>query len=185
MQELTQGQGVWRRHPSTSEFTTFQMHELTPLVKVWYNFLFVKIKPSLHLSMVTKDRTILLCAMTKGVQFDIGTVIEWGLIESTHEHCTGALIHPSLITKLCQSVRVPMLDSKEQVQQRLPITLPRTKFGSPDESDEETDEDVLAATPSASDLLDGDSEVPSSSTQSLADQIHALTTCFDAYWDEL
>ena len=79
-----------------------------------------------------------------------------------------------------------MLDSKEQVQQRLPIPLSRVKFGSPDEfddetDDEETDEDVPAATPSMSDLVDGDPEVPSSSTQSLADQIHALTTRFDAY----
>ena len=70
------------------------------------------------------------------------------------------------------------------MQQRLPISLPRAKFGSLDESDEETDEDVPAATPSTSDLGDDDPEVPFSSTQSLADQIHALTTCFDAYWDE-
>ena len=71
------------------------------------------------------------------------------------------------------------------MQQRLPIPLPRAKFGSPDESDEETDEDVPATTPSTRDPVDGDPEVPSSSTQSLADQIHALTAHFDAYWDEL
>ena len=160
------------------------MTTLTLVAKVWYNFLCVKIKPSLHLSTVTKDKTILLYAMTKGFQFDIGKVIKRGLIESTHGHCTGALIHPSLITKLCQSAGVQMLDSEDQVQQCLPIPLPRVKFGSPNESDDETDDDVPAATPSMSDLVDGDSEVPSSSTQSLANQIHALTTHFDAYWDE-
>ena len=116
MQELTQGQGVWRRHPSTDEFITFQMHALTPLAKVWYNFLCVKIKPSPHLNTVTKDKTVLLYAMTKGFQFDVETVIEQGLIKSTHGRCTGALIHPSLITQLCRSVGVPMLDSEEQVQ---------------------------------------------------------------------
>ena len=78
-----------------------------------------------------------------------------------------------------------MLDSEEQVHQHLPIQLPRVKFGSPNESDDETDDDVPMATPSVSDLVDDDLEVPSSSTQSLADQIHALTTRFDAYWDEL
>ena len=66
MQELTQGQGVWKRQPSTSDFTTFKMHYLTPVAKVWYNFLCVKIKPTLHLSTVTKDKTILFYAMTKG-----------------------------------------------------------------------------------------------------------------------
>ena len=55
-----------------------------------------------------------------------------------------------------------MLDSEEQVQQRLPIPLPRVKFGSPDESDNETDDDVPMAIPSASDLMDGDPKVPSS-----------------------
>ena len=77
-----------------------------------------------------------------------------------------------------------MLDSEEQVQQRLPIPLPRVKFGSPDESNDETDDDVPAATPSVSDLVDDDPKVPSSLTQSMADQIRALTTRFDAYWDE-
>ena len=80
MQELTHGQGVWRSQPSTGDFTTFHMHSLTPVAKVWYNFLCVKIKPTLHLSTVTKDKTILLYAMTKGFQFDIRTVIERGLI---------------------------------------------------------------------------------------------------------
>ena len=75
MQELTQGQSVWRRHPLTGEFTTFPKTALTPVAKVWYSFLFVKIKPSLHLSTITKDKTILLYTMTKGLQFDIGTVI--------------------------------------------------------------------------------------------------------------
>ena len=75
-----------------------------------------------------------------------------------------------------------MLDFEEQVQQRLPIPLPKAKFRSLGDSDEETD--VSAATPSAGDPEDGDPEVPSSSTQSLVDQIHALTTWFDAYWDE-
>ena len=169
------------------EFTTFPMAALTPVAKVWYNFLSVKIKPLLHLSTMTKDKMILLYTMTKGLQFDIGTVIERGLIETTHGRCTGALIHPSLITKLCRSAEVQMLDSEEQVQQCLPIPLPRVKFGSPDDDetdDDETDEDVPAATPSTSNPVDGNPEVPSNSTQSLADQIHALTARFDAYWDE-
>ena len=64
MQELTQGQSVCKRQPSTSDFTNFKMHSLTPMAKVWYNFLCVKIMPSLHLGIVRKDKTILLYAMT-------------------------------------------------------------------------------------------------------------------------
>ena len=91
---------------------------------------------------------------------------------------------PHSITELCRSARVQMLDSEEQVQQRLPIPLPRVRFGSPKDYDDETDHDVPAATPSLSDPVDSDPEVPSSSTQSLADQVHALTTHIDTYWDE-
>ena len=180
MQELSQGQGVWKRQPSTGDFTTFQMHSLTHVAKVWYNFLCVKFKPTLHLSTITKDKTIPLYAMTKDFQFDIKFVIERGLIELTQGRCTGALIHPSLITQLCILAKVPMLDSEEQVQQRLPILLPKAKFESPGDLDEETDDDAAAATPSAGDPEASDPKVPSSLTQSLVDQIHALTTRFDA-----
>ena len=70
------------------------------------------------------------------------------------------------------------------MQQRLPIPLPKVKFGSLGDSKEEADEDAAAVAPSEGDYEDGDLEVPSSSTRSLADQIHALTVRFDAYWDE-
>ena len=53
-----------------------------------------------------------------------------------------------------------MLDSKEQVQQRLPIPLPKAKFGSLGDSDEETNDDATAATPNAGNPEDGDPEVP-------------------------
>ena len=184
MQELTQGQGMWKRQLSMGDFTNFHIHSLRPVAKVWYNFLCVKIKPTLHLSIVMKDETILFYAMTQGFKFNIGSVIERGLIESTQGRCTGALIHPSLITQLCRQAKVPMLDYEEQVQQRLPIPLAKAKFESPGDLDEKTNDDTAAATPSEGDPKDDDPKVPSSSTQSLSDQIHVLTTRFDTYWDE-
>ena len=50
MQELTQGQGVWRCHQSTGEFTTFPMTTLTPVAKVWFNFYLLKL--NLHCILV-------------------------------------------------------------------------------------------------------------------------------------
>ena len=70
------------------------------------------------------------------------------------------------------------------MQQRLPIPLPKAKFGSPGDLEEEADNDAVVAAPSEGDPEDDDPEVPSSSTKSLIDQIHALTTRFDTYWDE-
>ena len=68
MQKLTQLQGVWRRQPLIGDLTTFQMHSLTPVTKVWYNFLCVKIKPSLHLSTITKGQGDSLIRHDQGVQ---------------------------------------------------------------------------------------------------------------------
>ena len=70
------------------------------------------------------------------------------------------------------------------MQQRLPIPLPKAKFESSRDSKEEANEDATEATPSQGDYEDGDPEVPSNSTQSLENQINALTGRFDAYWDE-
>ena len=62
-------------------------------------------------------------------------------------------------------------------------TAAQSEVWEPGEFSEETEEDALAATPSAGELEDDDLEVQSNST-SLGDQIHALTTRFDAYLDE-
>ena len=70
------------------------------------------------------------------------------------------------------------------MHQRLPIPLPKAKFESPGDSEEEADEDAATAALSQGDSKDGDLEVPFSSTQSLANQIHVLTAWFNAYWDE-
>ena len=70
------------------------------------------------------------------------------------------------------------------MQKRPPIPLPKAKLESLGDSNEETDEDAAAATPNAGDPKDDCLEVPSSSIMSLENQIHTLTTRFDAYWDE-
>ena len=46
---LTNGRGVWKRHSSTSEVTTFLMLALKLVPKTWYNFIYATLKPSLHL----------------------------------------------------------------------------------------------------------------------------------------
>ena len=128
---------MWKRQPSMGDFTIFYMHSLTSVAKVWYNFLCVKIKPTLHLTIITKDKMIFLYAMTQGFQFDIGSVIERVLIESTQGRCTEALIDPSPFTQLCRLAEVPILDFEEQVQQGLLIPLPKAKFGSSGDLDKE------------------------------------------------
>ena len=153
MRSLTRGRGEWKHHPSTSKVTTFQIKDPKLVPKVWYNFLCAKLKPSLHMSTVTKDKTILLYAIIQDIRFDVSHVIESGIIESTQGRYTRALIHPSLITQLCQAVEVPMLESEEKSHHRLPLTLLKAKHGAPDDMDEE-EEDVAAVEQQSEEDLD-------------------------------
>ena len=76
-----------------------------PVANVMYNILCAKLKPNLHLTMVTKNKTILLYAITQGIKFDVGHVIERRLIDSTKGHCTGAVIHPLSLPNCVVSLR--------------------------------------------------------------------------------
>ena len=68
----------WKRHPSTFEVTTFPMVALKFVPKPWYNFLYATL-----FSIVTKDKEILLYAIVKDIKFNVGYVIERGIIELT------------------------------------------------------------------------------------------------------
>ena len=129
MQALTRGRGEWKRHPSTSEVTKFLMSTLKSVAKSWYNFICTTLNPSLHLSIVTRDKTILLYAIVHDIKFDVGHVIEREIIESTQGRCTGALIHPSLITQLCRLAEVSMLEFEEKSPYRILVPLPKAKNG--------------------------------------------------------
>ena len=74
---------------------------------------------------------ILLYAIVKNMKFDVGYVIERGIIESTKGRCTGVLIHLTLITLLCKIVKVHMSDSEEKSLHKLLVPLPKKKDYSP------------------------------------------------------
>ena len=67
------------------------------------------------------------------MEFDVGNVIERGIIESTQGRCTKALIHPSLITQLCRPAKVPMHESEEKSTHRLPMPFSKTKHRDADD----------------------------------------------------
>ena len=56
---------------------------LKPILKACYNFICATLKPSLHLSTVTRDKMILLYVIIQDIKFYVGHVIERGIIEST------------------------------------------------------------------------------------------------------
>ena len=109
---------------------------------VWYNFICATLKPSLHITTMTRDKTILLYVIVQGIKFDVGHVIERGILEYTQGRIE-ALIPPSLITQLCRIVEVPMLESEEKSHHQLPLSLPKLKDGAPDDMEDEEGEALV------------------------------------------
>ena len=112
------------------------MKALKPVLKVWYNFICATVKPSLHPSPVTRDKTILFYAIAQGIKLDVRHVIVRGIIESTYGQCIGDLIRLSLITQMCRLSEVPMHELEEKSTHRLPVLFLKTKHGDTDDMED-------------------------------------------------
>ena len=110
LETLTNKQTPWRIS-SSNEAISFPRIGLTKSAKAWFHFVSAKLRPSKHVAIVLRDRALLIYAIGNGFKFNVGHVIESSIMESTN---VKALIHPSLITKLCLLARVNMSDSEEK-----------------------------------------------------------------------
>ena len=52
----------------------------SPTSRIWHYFISSRLKPSSHISLVSKERAILNIAIAKGMKFDVGHVIESSII---------------------------------------------------------------------------------------------------------
>lgn len=62
--------------------------------------------PTRHLSNVTKERAILLFAITTGLKVDIGIAIQNSIQKTIKGSSSGGLPYPSLLTQLCKREKV-------------------------------------------------------------------------------
>ena len=98
--ELTSGQGEWYRTRIISN-AFISRGDLTEVGKVWFYFLNSMLKPSKHVSTVRQDRAILLYALVKGYEVNVGRIIEESILNYAKGNFIGNIPHPSLITLLC------------------------------------------------------------------------------------
>ena len=87
-------------------------------------------RSSFQVSIVWRDKAILLYAIVEEIKFDLGFVIKSSIIEPSQGQCTGVVTHPSLITLLCKMAGVPMSESEEKSPHKLPLPMPKSKDGS-------------------------------------------------------
>ena len=133
--ELTGGQGKWQSIRTISH-AYINRGDLTEIGKAWFYFINSVLKASMHVSTMRQDRVILLYALVKGYQVDLGRIVEESILECAKGNFAGNIPHPSLITLLCINGGVKFNGEEEE---RCPNTSPLNLTGvlkAPMESEE-------------------------------------------------
>ena len=99
-QELTNGLGQGQR-TKTIRNAYIDIGDLTETNKVWFYLINSVFKPSKHVSTVRHDRTLLLYALVKGFELDLGKIIKEVILDYVENNFSGNIPHPALITFLC------------------------------------------------------------------------------------
>ena len=73
----------------------------TEAVKVWFYFLNSFLTPSKNVSIVRQVRAILLYALAKGFNLNVGKIVEQSILDYSERNFSGNIPHPALITLLC------------------------------------------------------------------------------------
>ena len=74
-----------------------------------------------------RDKALFTYAILNGYKFNMGDVIECPILESKN---SKAILHPSLITKICLMAGVDISESEEKCPPMTTLLLPKEKQGS-------------------------------------------------------
>ena len=104
LMELINNEITWKKG-SSNEVISFLRTNLTHNLKTWFYFVSTKLRLSKHISTVLRDKAIITYEILSGCKFNVGHVIESSIIEFENGK---ALLHLSLITRLCLMAEVEM-----------------------------------------------------------------------------
>ena len=100
VRELTNSLGQWQRTK-----TIFNAYinggNLTKVNKVWFYFVNFVLTPSKHVTTMRQDRVILLYALVKGWNLNVGKIVEQSILDYAENSFSRNIPHPTLITLLC------------------------------------------------------------------------------------
>ena len=100
------------------------MIDLKPIVKVWIKFLKSRLMLTIHTTMVSQDRLILLYAIVKRLAIDVGKIIEKEIRDcAMKKQKLVVLLFPSLITGICEASELQFGDSAERIKNKRAITM--------------------------------------------------------------
>ena len=100
VKELTDGLGVWQR-TKTIRNAYIDKGDLLEAVKVWFYFINSVFTHSKHVSTVRQDRAILLYALVKGFNLNVGKIVEQSILDYLENNFSRNIPYPALITLMC------------------------------------------------------------------------------------
>ena len=92
-------------------------------------------KPSKHVSTVRQDLALLLYAVGKGFELDLGKIIKESILDYDENNFLGNIPHFALITLLCIKGGIKVAEEEEKSLNDFPLTLTRV-FKTPAEGEE-------------------------------------------------
>ena len=100
VKELTDGLGVWQR-TKTIRNSYIDRGDLSEAVKVWFYFINSVLTPFKHVSTMRQECAILLYALVKGFNLNVGKIVEQSILDYHENNFSGNIPHHALITLLC------------------------------------------------------------------------------------
>ena len=82
-------------------------------------------KPSKHVSTVRQGCTLLLYALVKGFELDVGRIIKESILDYAENNFSGNIPHLALITLLCIKGEIKVAEDEEKSPKSSPLTLTR------------------------------------------------------------
>ena len=83
--------------------TSFVTKELQPDMKIWHHFVCARLVPTTRLTEATRDRSLLVYGIKKGLTINVGRWISCN-IQHAAQNVSKGIPHPTLITELIASV---------------------------------------------------------------------------------
>ena len=96
---------------------------LSKAVKVWYFFINFVLTPSKHVSILRQDRAILLYALVKRFNLNVGKIMEQSILDYYENNFLGNIPHPALIILMCIKGDVTFSETEERCPRSSPLTL--------------------------------------------------------------
>ena len=118
-EKLTDGKAQLRQEKGGPK--TLNRGSLTKEAKVWFYFLASVLVPTRHLSTVREQEAVMLYAILKGYNINIGTIIENSIMRYHEGNKRGVIPHPATVTILCLNAGVR---GDWEADEEVPLTSP-------------------------------------------------------------